>query len=610
MSSNQYSPRNPSTPPQSIPLQDLSRPPDLRAGDEEWRRIRRQVSGRARALLGNRQSFHGRVNIAGRYERVGEGSPPAADHSTLNIPHITTPRNAHQPITFYDDGELSPVNPGDFQAALGGSVGLSFEEPGPSRPQEHTTPPVGGGRSPLGIIAEDVAVSPLSHPAERSGHEVEDGYFVSLADEDRTPLRDERYLQPISGSQLSTPSGQRHDRHSLRNSRNSPGSRLGDDLVNIETGLHPGGGRSVHRASSYSTRSLTRSLSTTASPLSSAGSMLRKMSQRVVNLSNEPEILEQTIRRQASTKQARMEGPPLFPAMTGYAHDEPTPPPIEKAPPLISIGQPREKWQQQVNPLKGKSLGIFAPNNRLRLWLCELLVHPATEPVLLILIVIQTVLLAIDAAPALGYDQRSKRWGSFWIDKALLVLFAIYSLEIIARVIVSGLIRNADEYSTLNQALGFKQAVYEQARKLFAPKEQQTQTPKKAGNLAEPQLSILRSFTTMQTETDQPGHSRQRQRVRLARRAFLRHSFNRLDFLAVVSFWISFVLSFQDLGPSKLVYVFQMLSCLRILRLLGLTSGTSVRSLILHKSLKLTGSDNFTKSQKSRTATCQRCLPD
>ena len=596
MSSNQYNPRNPSTPPQSIPLQDLSRPPDLRAGDEEWRRIRRQVSGRARALLGNRRSFHGRVNTAGRYERVGEGSPPDADQSTLNIPHITTPRNAHQPITFYDDGELSPVNPGDFQAALGGSVGLSFEDPGPSRPQEHATSPVGGGRSPLGIIAEDVAISPLSHPAERSGHEVEDGYFAPLGDEDRTPLRDERYLQPISGSQLSTPSGQRHDRHSLRNSRHSPGSRLGDDLVNVETGLHVGGGRSVDRASSYSTRSLTRSLSTTGSPLSSAGSMLRKMSQRVVNLGNEPEIVEQSIRRQASMKQGRMEEPPLFPAMTGYAHDEPTPPPIEKVPPLVSIGQPQEKWQQQPNPLKGKSLGIFAPNNRLRLWLCELLVHPATEPVLLILIVIQTILLAIDAAPALEYDQRSNRWSSSWIDTGLLILFTIYTLEIIARVIVSGLIRNADEYSTLNQALGLKQAVYEQIRKLFAPEEQHAQTTKKTINRADPQLSLLRSFTTMQAETDQPGYSRQQQRVRLARRAFLRHSFNRLDLLAVVSFWIFFILSFRGLDPSKWVHVFQMLSCLRILRLLGLTSGTSVRDSVPHTSSKLTESDNPTKS--------------
>lgn len=578
MSSNQYSPRNPSTPPQSIPLQDLSRPPDLRAGDEEWRRIRRQVSGRARALLGNRQSFHGRINTAGRYERVGEGSPPDANHRTLNVPHITTPRDAHQPTTFYDDGELSPVNPSDFQAALG----VSFGEPSPSRPSDHPTSPVRGGRSPLGMIAEDVAVSPFSHPAEFSGHGVEDGYFPPPTEEDRTPLRDERYLQPISGSQLSTPSGQRHDRHSFRNSRNSPGSRLGDDLVNVETGLHTPGGRSAHRASSYSTRSLTRSLSTTASPLSSAGTMLRKMSQRVVNLSNEPEIVEQTIRRQASTRQARMEEPPLFPAMAGYAHDKPTPPPIEKAPPLVSVGQPREKWQQQANPLKGKSLGIFKPNNRLRLWLCELLVHPATEPVLLILIVIQTVLLAIDAAPALEYDQRPKRWVWSWINTTLLVLFIIYSLEIIVKVIVSGLLRNADEYSTLNQALGFKQGVYEQVRNLFAPEESQAQATKKTVNRVDPQLSILRSFTTMQGEANQPGHSRQQQRIRLARRAFLRHSFNRLDFLAVVSFWISFVLSIQGLGPRKLVYVFEMLSCLRILRLLSLTSGTSVRNCIRH----------------------------
>jgi hypothetical protein len=80
----------------------------------------------------------------------------------------------------------------------------------------------------------------------------------------------------------------------------------------------------------------------------------------------------------------------------------------------------------------------------------------------------------------------------------------------------------------------------------------------------------------MQAQEDQPGHTRQQQRVRLARRAFLRHSFNRLDFLAVVSFWISFGLSIAQIESDRHVYVFRMLSCMRILRLLGLTSGTSV----------------------------------
>ncbi|KAL2168472.1 hypothetical protein VTG60DRAFT_7274 [Thermothelomyces hinnuleus] len=74
----------------------------------------------------------------------------------------------------------------------------------------------------------------------------------------------------------------------------------------------------------------------------------------------------------------------------------------------------------------------------------------------------------------------------------------------------------------------------------------------------------------------------EQQRLHLARRAFLRHGFNRLDFVAVVSFWISFVLGITGLENKHHVYVFRMLSSLRIIRLLALTKD----NLIILRSLK------------------------
>ena len=573
MVSNHDKSRNPSTQ-QSIPLQDLSRPPDEGDGEEDWRRIRRQLSGRlggrTRSILGN-----SRLNTTGRYERIGEGEHPHEESNSSGIPHISTPRNAPQPTAFYDDGELSPVN-FDFQVAMGG---LSFDDPGHLKPTIDANPS-SVGRTTLDVIAETEPGSPSSHPGENSISD--NNPYFSTAESDRTPLTDQRHLQPISGSQSITPMGLRQDRHSHRASRSSPGARLGDDLFNTESGLQVPGGRSVNRISSISSKSITRSLSTAnANPLSSAGTILRKMSQRVVNLSNEPEIVEQMIRRQPSAKQARLDGPPSFPMMTEYAHDEPfRTPSIEKATPLIHVGQLQQTWQQQPNPLKGRSLMIFAPKNPLRLWLCELLVHSATEPVILILIVFQTILLSVGAAQPLVFGTRPKKWGSSWMDYSLLVLFIVYSLEIIARIIVSGLFKNALEYSTLDQSIGLRQGVLEQWRRMFAS-QPQSLSQQKVVRHTDPQRSILRSFTAMQAQADQRGHSRQQQRVRLARRAFLRHSFNRLDLLAVVSFWISFV--FLNLGfqGHKGVYVFQMMSCLRILRLLVLTSGTSVSHLPL-----------------------------
>lgn len=562
------SPRNLATTP-SIPLQDLSRPPDGHQDDEGWGP--RGNGGRARALLGNRQAFSRRVNTAGRYERVLAG-PPLEPGNRLDVPHITTPRSAHQPATFYDDGELSPVNVGEFQAAMG-SVGLSFDSPAPPRPPLLTTT-TASGQTHIGVYEDDTPISTPPHPTEQPTDENDD-YFPTI-DDDTSPLTDQRYLQPISGSPISHLSGQRHDRVSLRSAASFSGQRLGDDLPNADHNLlTPGSGRSLHRISSLSARSLTRSLSasTAASPLNTAGTIIRKMSQRVVNLSNDFDAVEPPLRRQPSTKLATLEGPPSFPVMMDYDHEAHLKTPAPEKVPQSSSGQAEDKWRPAPNPLKGNSLGLFGPENRLRKILCEIIVHPFAEPTLLILIVVQTILLAIDAAPSLPYDKRDRSWGSSWIDRAQLVLFVMYTIEIMARIIVSGFVKNADEYSSISQGLGFRRAFFAKARVLFAPHRQSTTKILAATNPADAQLSILRSFTSMQP---QPGHPRQAQRLRLARRAFLRHSFNRLDFLAVMSYWIYFVLALSGVESGKHIHIFQMLSCLRILRLLLLTSGTSV----------------------------------
>lgn len=546
---------------QSIPLQDLSRVSDQTSGDDDRWSPGRGSRRRTRSLLGHRQSFNGRVNTA--YELVKEGSPPAPTGENRGLPHVTTPRNAHQPTVPYEEGEVSPVNAENFQAAMG-SVGLSFELPGPSRP------PPGKRRSTLNVITENDAVSTYSLP---TFHPIDEAEYFSSQDTDRTPLTDSRFLQPIAGASSAGP-GLLAPTPSSGHSRS--GSRLGDDLPRMEAGIS-------RPASTMSTKSL--SPSSASNPLSRAGTILRKASQRVVNLSNEPDPVENNLRRERSIREARMEEPPTFPAMQDYAHDERSSPPPEKAQ-LVSTNEPS---QPEPNPLKGKSLMIFSPDNWIRLNLCEMLVHPATEPVILILIVIQTLILAVDSAKPISYtgsitytgpfDHTGKAtvppaWHASWINFALLALFSIYTLELIARIIVSGLIKNADEYSTLDIAQGFVAGLKERVRTFFAP--QRHLTMRDGAREAEQQPSILRSFTEAQLHVDHPGQSRQQQRVRLARRAFLRHGFNRLDFVAVGSFWIMFVLSVTKVEGNRHLFLFRMLSCLRILRLLGLTTGTSV----------------------------------
>ena len=256
--------------------------------------------------------------------------------------------------------------------------------------------------------------------------------------------------------------------------------------------------------------------------------------------------------------------------------------PVEKLP-SVELLPERPAPVVYANPLRGKSWGIFGPENRVRKWLCEVLVHPITEPIILILIIAQTVLLAVNAASdAVYHDTRLRGWGHTKFDYAIFGLFVVYTLELIARTIVSGFISNPTEYSTIDRSQGLKKAVLSKAQSFFTLEGDTSQakgaseTPGRRLSVEPPtQPSIVRSFTG-KPDLDVSGHSRQQQRARLARRAFLRHSFNRLDFVAVVAYWISFGLQIGRYETGRHVYVFNMLSCLRILRLLGLTSGTSI----------------------------------
>jgi len=225
--------------------------------------------------------------------------------------------------------------------------------------------------------------------------------------------------------------------------------------------------------------------------------------------------------------------------------------------------------------LKGNSLGIFPPDNPIRKRLCDLLVSPWTEPFILVLIIAQAILLAVEAAPNVFVDGngRPDRWGTTRIDWAILGLFVIFTLEIIARVIVSGLIINAEEYAPVGSKRRLRERVAEQYHAIFKPQRQKSvrQPPQEQQFMP----AFARSFTMMHGIEDQISLEEQ-QRLHLARRAFLRHGFNRLDFVAVVAFWVSFILGITGLESKHHVYVFRMLSSLRIIRLLALTKGNLV----------------------------------
>ena len=237
-----------------------------------------------------------------------------------------------------------------------------------------------------------------------------------------------------------------------------------------------------------------------------------------------------------------------------------------------------------ANPLKGKSFGVFGPENPLRKRMCNLLVHPATEPIILILIITQTILLAVEAAPnvfAHQADGKQLVWGKSPFEWAILGLFVVFTLECMARMLVSGFILNAAEYSSIDRSQGVRVAVRDQYRAIFQPQRAKSVKQPVSRPVSEFEAQPFgRSFTTFMhghgAHSVVPQTIEDQQRYQLARRAFLRHGFNRLDFVAVVAFWAAFAVSITGLEGGFHLQVFRMLSCLRILRLLALTNGTAI----------------------------------
>lgn len=452
---------------------------------------------------------------------------------------------------------------------------------------------------------------------------VEDAPSTEDAESDRVPLT---ASAETFGAALSTNMHGERVRDSLQtvsSLENNP-SR-GRNMRSLGQDLDPNFRSSRHRSygASLDPKDYRRSRSpSTSGALSRAGSIVRAMSQRVVNISGESEIIDQRTSRHHSRSRSpnRPEGNGLHDAPNSMLVDTSYQPQLLRRASAEKAGQsqyleaeaplPDLPRTPLPNPLKGKSLGIFSPDNPLRVKFCDLLVNPYTEPILLLLLVLQAILLAVESASDVFADGngRPEKWAGNGIDWAMLALFIIFTLELMARIIVSGFILNAAEYSTIDRKRGVRAAIADQYRTVFQPERQKS--VKKSSFHAEPS-AISRSLTTfMQGQQALPRTVEEQQRFQLARRAFLRHSFNRIDFVAVCSFWITFLLSITGLETRHNLYVFRMMSCLRILRLLALTNGTAV-SLCMIIVVKLDTYcllDHPSKSEEGGTSAGPGCL--
>lgn len=311
-----------------------------------------------------------------------------------------------------------------------------------------------------------------------------------------------------------------------------------------------------------------------------------------------------------------------------------------------------------LSGLRGKSLGMLGPDNPLRRTLASLMTQWWIEPVILAMILFNVILLIIQSAPNVFDHPRKKGYFDYWVDFALLSVFVVYTMEMVARIIVSGFVINppaayesprhqaeaeaegeaepietpitqhmrakTSRSNTLDTFAIFSDSVKLRAAEAIRPHNHlghlQRGAPVSPNRSHAPRRvtsAVLQpdgdTPTAMRTaQSGRQGSSATtglwedktskflqktrlapfaeailKQRAQAVDYAYLRHSWNRVDFIAVISFWVTFALSVanQEMTPAHHIYVFRALSVLRCARLLTVTRGTSV----ILRSLKTAG---------------------
>ncbi|KAF9197935.1 calcium channel protein, partial [Haplosporangium sp. Z 27] len=252
-------------------------------------------------------------------------------------------------------------------------------------------------------------------------------------------------------------------------------------------------------------------------------------------------------------------------------------------------------------PLQGKSLFIFGPDSPLRKMINSFLNQKWVELFLLLLIMINLVFLMIKTSSPVGNDNV---WGSNWTDYGIMAIFILYTLEIAGRIIVCGLIFYPEDGDKVRKFFGKKprtdnlhdtnptilRRTHEGLKRpptmapmnTFSNKNQPFPMHNAPGGRA---TTILGYATGRPINQNIPEYLDSliaftpQFVVEKAQIPYLRHTFNRIDLLAVVCYWIDVCLMLTGVAQAHDIYFFKAMAAMRTLRLLNITPGSST---ILH----------------------------
>ncbi|KAG1745083.1 Ion transport protein-domain-containing protein [Suillus paluster] len=253
--------------------------------------------------------------------------------------------------------------------------------------------------------------------------------------------------------------------------------------------------------------------------------------------------------------------------------------------PAQEVKEPfEEQWNEdqvfvtrKLTPLRGRTLGFLESSSTFRLRLYHTLSHPWTEPLILCFIILNACVLISQASRTvlLPSDQAmptpQKGFFHVWEDYVLFGLFILFTLEAVARICVSGFLLDPE----VPMSALFRVDAEETSRTHLRSPSQPTFFSRALRSDQTPTDAISLPFRLNIENARDKVHRNM---------PYLRQSWGRIDFIAILSFWISFALSMAGVERgSHHIAAFRAMSVLRIARLLAITSGTTT---IMH-SLKI-----------------------
>ncbi|KAI0073340.1 hypothetical protein K474DRAFT_1666711 [Panus rudis PR-1116 ss-1] len=311
-------------------------------------------------------------------------------------------------------------------------------------------------------------------------------------------------------------------------------------------------------------------------------------------------------------------------------------------------------------PIRGRTLGFMGPTSKVRLAMYRMLVYKWTEPCILLLIILNAVILTVQAAHSIAPSPddgpvRVSGYFHSWEDYALFVLFILFTLESFARIAVSGFLLDPEipisllftspfsgyqdsvmpqtsttdpnaslaRQGSLNRSLsarrpGSKLTIRERWHRFldnisrpFVLRHQlptlpardaissSTPTTRRRSDTVQSKTPMMEKMEHVHSHIRHPSHpsflstafksdnddilslpfrlSVQRSRQMTERNLpYLRQSWNRVDFVAILGFWVCFALAMTGVERGDYhIGIFRALSVLRTARLLAITSGTT-----------------------------------